>query len=236
MTDEKKIALIFFSRNAKAESKDKQWLNGNDELNRHLASNIIDHASASVRESGFPVFHFHEGNQEGKTFGERFANAYREVFDLGYESVVSVGNDIPDLSNTAWDEVALQLNAGKAVVGKTKRGGAYLIGFSRVQFDYEGFRALPWQKSNLFDSLLNHFTNRSTKTALLSTLRDLNSFHDLIHFMKDLKGKSSLKPVLKALLTCPTSINRFCSIEVPKFQLAFSKILRAPPSQNSLLA
>lgn len=143
----KDIALIFFSRTSVDEAKYKFWFKGKTK-NLHAASLLINKAESSIQKSGIPVYHFHEQNQKGDTFGERIANAYQEVFDMGYEQVISVGNDCPDLEHINWKQISINLSKGKSVLGPDARGGAYLIGIQRKYFDKSKFETLSWQKNN----------------------------------------------------------------------------------------
>ena len=183
--DEKKIALLYFSRQASAESRKKRWFSGNSSgKNRALASSLILQSLKVVQQSGFPVFHFHEGNQKGRTFGERLANAYQEVFDLGYDAVIATGNDTPEIAAVNWQAVREQLNAGNCVLGPSFRGGTYLIGLTVEAFQKNAFKQLPWQTNKLLVALQQFCERPAHAPIILETLRDLNSYHDLIKVVK----------------------------------------------------
>jgi hypothetical protein len=92
-------ALIFFSRSAEQEGIAKPWLgNGNKRTNAAIARLLIEKAKVNVATSGLDVFHFDERLQRGSDFGTRLANAFADVFALGYTSAVAVGNDSPELA------------------------------------------------------------------------------------------------------------------------------------------
>ncbi|CAN0575163.1 unnamed protein product, partial [Ectocarpus sp. 12 AP-2014] len=50
-----------------------------------------------VKRTKQPYFHISEKEQTGNSFGERFTNAIQTVFDKGYEHIITVGNDTPQL-------------------------------------------------------------------------------------------------------------------------------------------
>ncbi len=200
--DEKKIALLYFSRQASAESRKKRWFSGNSHRkNRALASSLILQSLQVVQQSGFPVFHFHEGNQKGRTFGERLANAYQEVFDLGYDAVIATGNDTPDIAAVNWQDVRKKLNSGKCVLGPSLRGGTYLIGLTAEAFRKSAFEQLPWQSNKLL-AALQQFCERinDDAPAILEKLRDLNSYHDLVKVVKTGNVTLWLKQIILQLL------------------------------------
>lgn len=171
------IALIFFSRTKADEARQKSWFRVKSK-NQELAQLLIERASSAIKASGIPVFHFDEQKQIGNSFGERIANAYQEVFDLGYEQVISVGNDCPDLKNINWEEITQALSSGKSVLGPDIRGGAYLIGIQKTEFDKTKFENLSWQKNTLY-SALKEFCSSTSKLTELTQFRDLNSLHDI---------------------------------------------------------
>jgi 2-phospho-L-lactate guanylyltransferase (CobY/MobA/RfbA family) len=171
------IALIFFSRTKADEARQKSWFKEKSK-NQELARLLIERAVSAIKSSGIPVYHFNEENQKGRSFGERIANAYQEIFDLGYEQVISVGNDCPNLQNINWQEISLNLKAGKSVLGPDKRGGAYLIGIQKASFEKKKFENLSWQKRTLY-SELKQFCKNHTCIIELQKSRDINSFHDI---------------------------------------------------------
>ncbi len=196
-----KIALLFFSRTVHGEQRAKCWFpTRRGGRNRALASFLVLQSSRTVRLSGFPVFHYHEGNQRGATFGERFANAYRDIFDQGFDAVIAVGNDSPEIVNTDWGGVARQLAAGRCVVGPSKRGGAYLIGIPAAAFRESAFRQLPWQTPRLFGALKDLLTIDGTVPVLLPTLRDINSWKDVRALASNRRLQQRLRSILCTLL------------------------------------
>ncbi|MEZ4984754.1 MAG: hypothetical protein R2795_06920 [Saprospiraceae bacterium] len=70
MKHQQSVALLFFSRRPRAESRAKHWWN-DPESARAIASSLILQSSQAVQASGFPVFHFHEATNKGA----RLANA-----------------------------------------------------------------------------------------------------------------------------------------------------------------
>lgn len=181
MCSKSKIAVLYFSRKAQDEAVQKQWLGrrGNTR-DRAIATALIAHSLKAVEASGLPVFHYHKDNQSGDTFGQRLANAYEELFDQGYDAVIAVGNDTPELSAINWQEAISPLEAGRCVLGASLRGGAYFIGLTAAAFRKNVFQNLSWQTKGLFRELQAYCTCEEEQPHLLSALRDVNTFHDLL--------------------------------------------------------
>lgn len=181
-----------------------------------------------VHQSGLPVFHYHEGNQKGQTFGERLANAYAEVFEQGYEAVISVGNDSPELHQTDWQAVVDILMGGQCVIGPSLRGGAYLIGITRRHFSNKTFQQLPWQTRGLLPALSQFCTSDHVEPHLLQELRDVNTLNDVLQ----LKNSLFLTPVMKCLLLWLFRTVQIITLEItilPNFLQQSTPALRAPP-------
>jgi glycosyltransferase A (GT-A) superfamily protein (DUF2064 family) len=190
------IAILFFSRSAKEEAMAKNWLKDKDpSINVQIAQQLIDQSKLAIQKSGLPVFSFDSSKQIGSTFGERLANAFEQVFHNGYDAVISVGNDSPQLNEINWAEIIKTLQSGQNVLGPSNRGGAYLIGMTKKTFRYYGFIHLPWKKSHLFNALNNFLKKNDVAVKLLPKYRDINSWYDLIL----LRNELSQNPLLKLL-------------------------------------
>jgi hypothetical protein len=221
------IALIFFSRSKADEAKHKSWFKEYSK-DQELASLLIDKAQTAIHDSGIPIFHFHEENQKGSTFGERLANAFQEVFDSGYEQVISVGNDCPDLDNINWREISINLSEGKSVLGPDTRGGAYLIGIQKKYFDQEQFEKLNWQKNTLYNELAQFCAN-STLLIELKQYRDINSFHDIRLLSKIKNSANAFSKLLSLFLKPFKSLVIEFQIIAHDFYIFKDSPLRAPP-------
>ncbi|MEQ9438813.1 MAG: DUF2064 domain-containing protein [Cyclobacteriaceae bacterium] len=231
MINEEKIALIYFSRHATSEGRSKAWFSSAlTEKNSSLASSLITQSTKVLRQAGFPVFHYHEDNQQGITFGERIANACQEVFALGYEAVITVGNDCPEMGNTNWHEIRQQLISGKCVIGPSLRGGAYLIGMTKKVFDKEHFQKLPWQTSRLFTALLEFCELPHESPCLLVSLRDINTLHDVKKLLKSEILDGNLKRTLLRLLFQKSKHAAPQSGYLPTFPVLSDSPFRAPPA------
>jgi hypothetical protein len=229
MAENKKIALIYFSRSAALEGQMKAWFSGKSaEKNSALASQLILQSSHIIQHAGFPVFHYHENNQKGETFGERIANAYQEVFSLGYDAIMAVGNDSPEIETINWNEIRDQLASGKCVIGPSLRGGAYLIGITQEAFDKERFQQLPWQTNKLLDALFHFCTLNDEAPYLLKSLRDINSQYDLKKLVKSSCLNNYFKRFILRLFLQP---NNFFDLPVDftTSHLLTNTPFRAPP-------
>ncbi len=169
-------AILLFSRSAAEESVAKPLLAHAKKMNRALSADLIRHVRRLSRHSGLPVFFISEQQQQGVTFGERFSNAFRQVFDKGFSKVIAIGNDCPGLCTKDLCDTAEKLCRHTMVVGPATDGGAYLIGLHKDTFDAESFSAIRWQTTSVFEDLIQWHTGDFTCLDIKS---DLDSETDL---------------------------------------------------------
>ncbi|WP_188462748.1 DUF2064 domain-containing protein [Marivirga lumbricoides] len=227
----KNIAIIFFSLNAPQQGKAKKILSTGLLRNEALNSAFINRTEKILAKVGLPVFRFDENNQKGNQFGEKLANAYQEIFDLGYESIIAVGNDSPELINADWDQIQAHLIDGKSVIGPTLRGGTYLIGLSRQNFKRDKFAQLPWQTNLLFFQLQQYCKVNNSPYSVLRKVRDINTYFDL----KILLGNKYLDSAMRKFILLLSAIKQKLVLKKNLFIVSSAILLespfRAPPSR-----
>lgn len=191
-----------FSRRLDSEARAKAWL-GRGELrrNRALAGILIRNAQRIATASGLPVFEIDETRQHGEDFGQRLADAFQQVFALGYRAAIAIGNDCPAIAQTDWQAITVALEAGQAVIGPTSQGGAYLIGLQAAQFSPQAFADLPWQCSATWHSLRSHLLGAGCELQdQLPCLADLNTLADIRHALQAHPKPTGILRLIAALL------------------------------------
>ena len=131
-----------------------------------------------------PFFHYSENEQRGQGFGERFYNAISEVFQLGYDYIITLGNDTPGLTKEHLICAAHQLKNGKVVLGPSRDGGFYLMGFHRSQFELLRFLAQPWQSNELQVSFVDELSTNDFEIKFLDELGDIDSLDDILDLLR----------------------------------------------------
>lgn len=116
--------------------------------------------------------------QEGNDLGEKMQNAFQQGFDKGYENIVLIGSDLPNISKDIIDNGFEELNNNNVVFGPAEDGGYYLIGMSRMNTSI--FENKPWSQSELLDVTLNQLKKQKVSVGLIETLNDIDTFEDLI--------------------------------------------------------
>lgn len=205
-----KTAILIFARSPKEETAHKSINHG-----AQLFDELTAHALETASKTDLPYFHFSEEEQIGITFGERFTNAVQAVFEKGYEQIITIGNDTPQLKAFHILEAEKHLSSKKSVLGPSADGGFYLLGLHKSQFDSHDFEELVWQTSGLSIQLLNLIVQGNTEVFKLRTFHDIDTQEDIesiISHTNQLPEK-----LLRALLdTLELKENRY-SITLRKF-------------------
>jgi len=176
-TTTQKTAILVFALSGKEEAQHKSI-----PLCDLLFDELTDQTLRTVEKSRLPYFHFTKEEQNGATFGERFTNAIHCVFEKGFEHVITIGNDAPQLQTAHLLETEKQLNNNSFVLGPSVDGGFYLMGLHRHQFHKKAFQELSWQTSKLSKQLL-HLIGQSKSVFRLPALLDIDTTADIKSFV-----------------------------------------------------
>ena len=103
--------------------------------------------------SGLPVHYILDDQQVGRSFAERFTNAFQQLFRQGYDKVIAIGNDHPGLTSGHLQTAAWELAEYDHVLGPSTDGGFYLIGVWQKRFQQLPFETLSGPQGGFKDPL-----------------------------------------------------------------------------------
>ncbi|GAA4949318.1 TIGR04282 family arsenosugar biosynthesis glycosyltransferase [Algibacter agarivorans] len=115
--------------------------------------------------------------QEGIDLGERMKNAFNKGFADGYERIVLIGSDLPDITAEHINQGLKALKDSAGVFGPAEDGGYYLIGLSKMH-DFV-FNNKPWSQTSLLEETLKELKVNHLAFTTLETLNDIDTFEDL---------------------------------------------------------
>jgi len=125
--------------------------------------------------------------QVGSDIGERMETAFKETFLEGFNEVLVIGSDIPDITPSLIDKAFEVLKSSDAVIGPCFDGGYYLIGFRKKTFLSDTFKGIQWSTEGVFKDTMGVFMKKGFKVHVLPKLRDIDRIEDLITFYKESK-------------------------------------------------
>ena len=219
-------AILLFSRTASAEAAAKPLAFGKRSA-ESVAAFLVNHAKKLADKTQLPVFFISEKQQRGITFGEKLTNAFGDIFEKGYDNVISIGNDCLDISTANLLNTAEILNEKSVVLGEATDGGVYLIGLNRTAFNALDFSTIAWQTSNVFAELTFFSENQGFSSVLLDKKADFDTAFDFIKAIKTFTIRLQKSLYLLFFDTRPIHIPLFQTIPNPVFLSTQS--LRAPP-------
>ncbi|MBT8321359.1 MAG: DUF2064 domain-containing protein [Eudoraea sp.] len=171
----KHIALLIFALSPEAQHQQKN-LGGE----KGLYELLNQHTLKLAKTLGLPYFHFTEKEQEGKNFGERYTHAIKKIFSMGYDGIITIGNDTPALGNEQLQKAYKNLKTGKSVLGPSLDGGFYLLAIPKAVFSEEAFLSISWNSPQVFRQMQRYLQKRNESLCVLSALGDLDSLSDAV--------------------------------------------------------
>ena len=115
--------------------------------------------------------------QYGEDLGQRMKNAFQKGLEDGYDRIVLIGSDLPDIHATHITNGLQALSANNIIFGPAIDGGYYLIGMTKM-FEFV-FENKPWSQSNLLTETLAELNQNAITYSLLESLNDIDTVEDL---------------------------------------------------------
>lgn len=121
--------------------------------------------------------------QKGNNFNERIRSTVSSVFKLGYDEVIIVGNDCPNLSPELIEHSFNSLVSNDVVVGPSSDGGFYLLALKKN--DENIYKHVRWYSGKVLSQLLDNIIKLNFTFVLLPELNDIDDYADLIELLKN---------------------------------------------------
>jgi uncharacterized protein len=119
---------------------------------------------------------FEKRLQSGSDLGVKMKNAFRHMFDSGYERVVIIGSDCPEITPEIIEQAFEILEDKDTVVGPAVDGGYYLLGMR--QLHEELFEKVEWSTNSVSEKTLKIIRGQGLTYSLLPELRDIDEEQD----------------------------------------------------------
>lgn len=138
----------------------KVWYSDSVRLNDQFDNNLFD-----------------KDVQHGSDLGERMLHSVASGFEAGYHHIVVIGSDCPELTGELLEKAFTSLNEADVVIGPSKDGGYYLIGFSL--YVPAVFKNISWSTPDVFSATLDILERKGLSVAVLEELNDIDTEEDL---------------------------------------------------------
>lgn len=194
--------ILFVKYPEKGKVKSRIVFNGDDGLVADLYRCFIEDLLARVSSGDYRLFiafdppekekdfieflgsSFSYLPQTGADLGARMHNAFAVCFAEGFQSVVIMGSDSPDLSQRIIEDAFQSLQNHGAVIGPTYDGGYYLIGFSKDSFSGSFFENIAWSTGGVYAETVRRFDKEGVSFHVLPRWRDIDTVDDVRALLK----------------------------------------------------
>ena len=117
--------------------------------------------------------------QKDGNLGEKMLEAFTEGFREGFERIVLIGTDCPELNAKIITSALNALNSHEVVIGPAKDGGYYLIGMHTLL--PELFTDITWSTASVLCETEEKLKQQGTNYTLLPVLSDVDTLEDLLN-------------------------------------------------------
>lgn len=226
----KNTAILLFSNTAADEVAVKTFDSSiGKKGNLRIASSLIDHSVNVAKKSKLPVFTCYSPQQSGETFGERLANATESVYEQGFDKVIIMGNDSPDITPQLLKDTRDLLHKNELILGPSLDGGVYLIGIHKSVYQRDFFENLPWQEDNLQDAWNAYSQQKELSINWLEAFQDIDDSADFKTFIRSNSNLNLKELFLSLLASFKTYLHHIEISFYRSAQIYALALLRAPP-------
>lgn len=120
--------------------------------------------------------------QEGSDLGERMYNAFKELYNEGYQKIVIIGSDCYELNAIIIENAFEILNEKEIVIGPSLDGGYYLLGMSSPLKNL--FENIEWSTPHVFNETIKKINHNGYSVCSISPLNDVDVEADLTEEIK----------------------------------------------------
>ena len=129
--------------------------------------------------------------QRGDDIGARMQNAIADTMSLGYEKVVLIGTDIPEIEAETVDAALAVLDVCDVVLGPTEDGGYYLIGMKKVW--PEAFNVKIYGTDTVFNETVSSMKAAGLKVECVDSYSDIDTPDDIEGFRRRMREDALLR-------------------------------------------
>lgn len=209
----KKTAILIFDSFQNEKGSGKSFI-----ASKNLYDKLTNAVLKKAALSGIDYYHIKEDLQVGGTFGKCFSNALSSIYKKGYDNLITIGNDIPNLKVAHLIQAKKSLDSNSSVLGPTYDGGFYLLGLQKEYFNSFDFESFSWNTSKIASEVKTYIKQFTHQISILNYLYDIDTFLDLKKVYTTLSVyKKELRDALQKIIQ--TFIQNIIFIETNKFQL-----------------
>ena len=181
-----RTAVVLLVRDPRLEAASKRIM-GRRSASVHAA--LLAEASVRLRIPGTELILAWQGDadkawklkpravvaQRGRSFGQRIGNAALDTAALGYDRLVMVGVDAPDMNAAVVGRACRDLEWHDVVLAPASDGGVNLLAFDADKIERITFKPLPWLTAALFAAFERSLAKADLRVSVLPVSEDLDT-------------------------------------------------------------
>ncbi|WP_050607054.1 TIGR04282 family arsenosugar biosynthesis glycosyltransferase [Clostridium niameyense] len=147
-----------------------------------------DEGPFSIIESLIPEY-IKAFPQSGKILGEKMRNAIENLLDNGYDKVVLIGSDIPEVQPNNIEKAFEILDEKDVCFGPTMDGGYYLVGMKKMHpivFESD----IKWGSKYVFDNTMGILNKANLQVGFVDKYEDIDTEEDLKKLINRINNKN----------------------------------------------
>lgn len=156
--------LLEHTRTVALDTQSRRWLWYGDYVNN---------------EDSWAEKDFDKKLQKGDSLGDRMNHAFEEAFDQGFERVVIIGSDCPEITEKTLSSAFEALDEYDVAIGPANDGGYYLLGMRKK---VNLFNNKSWSEESVFEDTISDIQSQKLSYKILEELTDLDTIEDLKKF------------------------------------------------------
>lgn len=130
--------------------------------------------------------HYDKHLQSSGSLSEKLTNAFEQVFEEGYERVVMMSPDCPELTGARVKQAFTLLKAKDFVIGPLTDGGYYIIGMN--EFHPEVFDGMKFGHDQVWEKTVERIEEMGASYRLLEETFDVDYADDITPKLKKAVG------------------------------------------------
>lgn len=129
--------------------------------------------------------------QEGDGLGERMSNAISYVLQIGYDSCVLIGADIPEIRAGDFRQAFAVLEKWDVVFGPAADGGYYLVGMKKLH--QKIFEKQKYGRGDVLENAGRLLAEQGLEAGYIRMLHDLDTREDLSGYRERMRKSPELQ-------------------------------------------
>ena len=117
--------------------------------------------------------------QRGEHLGQRMHHAFADAFAAGFEEVLLMGGDCPDLPPAVIEDAFIALKTHDMSLVPTQDGGYCLVGFRQTAYAPKVFHFKDWDSESVFSQTLCLAETENINLWVGPQWRDVDTRDDL---------------------------------------------------------